>query len=333
MSTFAAIPGTAMVSIEGLCKTYRGAGQPALNGIDLTVTQGDFFALLGPNGAGKTTLISILCGLFEPSGGRIRLRAAGAAGVASGEMLPPRAARAYLGLVPQELAFYPTLSVMENLRYFGALHGLRGAALTRGIESALAVGQLHELVSRRAETLSGGLKRRLSLAIGVVHTPPLLVLDEPTAGVDAQSRRFLADELKRLNASGMTIIYTSHYLAEVQQLCNRLAVIDKGRVIANGNLHELLQGDAATLDMAEPPTPALLAQLAQLANVSSVKHDGRRVALLTNSPDTVLAGALAAAQACGEKVTEATLGQRDLEALFFQLTGKAVRDGAPGQDG
>ena len=162
---------------------------------------------------------------------------------------------------------------------------------------------------------------------------PLLVLDEPTAGVDAQSRRFLADELKRLNASGMTIIYTSHYLAEVQQLCNQLAVIDKGRVIANGNLHELLQGDAATLGMAEPPTPALLAQLAQLANVSSVKHDGRHVALLTNSPDTVLAGALATAQACGEKVTEATLGQRDLEALFFQLTGKAVRDGAPGQDG
>lgn len=310
-----------LVVIERLSKTYHGATQPALDGVDLAIAEGDFYALLGPNGAGKTTLISILCGLFGPSSGEIRLRAP------SGAWLAPRAARAHMGLVPQELAFYPTLSVEENLHYFGAMHGLSSAALREGVASALAVGRLQEFKDRRADTLSGGLKRRLSLAIGVVHRPRLLVLDEPTAGVDAQSRRFLGDELKRLNAAGTTIIYTSHYLNEVQQLCNTVAVIDQGKVIAQGGMRELLQRDAVTLGFAAAPTPALLEKLSGIGSVSSVIHDGSQVALLTHALAPTLAAALAAAQVCGAAVIEANMGHRDLEALFFQLTGKALRDG------
>jgi ABC-2 type transport system ATP-binding protein len=309
-----------IISIEALCKTYRGASQPALDRVDLTIAEGDFFALLGPNGAGKTTLISILCGLFAETSGLIRLRSA------AGAWLGPRAARSFLGLVPQELAFYPTLSVSENLRYFGAMQGLAGTALRNGVDAALAVGRLQSVTDRRAEMLSGGLKRRLSLAIGVVHSPRLLVLDEPTAGVDAQSRRFLGDELRRLNAAGMTIIYTSHYLDEVQQLCNSVAVIDHGRVIAHGDLHELLQRDVVTLGFSGPPSVALISSLGEIPAVTAVRHDGDRIALVTASPAQALTAALAMAGRHGITVTEATMGHRDLEALFFQLTGKALRD-------
>lgn len=313
--------GAPKIEIEALCKIYRGASRPALDSIDLTIGDGDFFALLGPNGAGKTTLISILCGLFSPTSGRIRLR------IPAGDLLEPRAARAFIGLVPQELAFYPTLSVVENLRYFGAMHGLAGAALTNGVAAALAVGRLQSVSGQRADTLSGGLKRRLNLAIGVVHSPRILVLDEPTAGVDAQSRRFLGDELRRLNAAGMTIIYTSHYLDEVQQLCKTMAIIDQGRVIAQGNLRELLQRDVVTLGFATQPSPALISALSGIASVSAVQHDGRQIALVTASPAATLAAALALAHRHEAAVAEATMGQRDLEALFFQLTGKALRDG------
>ncbi|MFN0316289.1 MAG: ABC transporter ATP-binding protein [Burkholderiales bacterium] len=308
----------AAIEITGLSKTYRGASRPALNGASLSVTEGDFFALLGPNGAGKTTLISILCGILAPSSGNVSVRAL------SGEMLEPRAARALIGLVPQELAFYPTLTVLENLRYFAAMHGMGGVALASGVESALSAGQLQAVRSQRADTLSGGMKRRLNLAIGVVHSPRLLVLDEPTAGVDAQSREYLRQELKRLNAGGMTIVYTSHYLEEVQQLCTTLAMLDHGRVIAQGSLAELLGRDLVTLRFTAPPAPELLARLSAIQSVSAVRQDGTQVALVTPEPQAVLAAALAAASSAG--VTEAAMGKRDLEGLFFQLTGKALRD-------
>jgi len=222
--------------------------------------------------------------------------------------------------------------VAENLRYFGAMQGLAGAALRHGVDAALAVGRLQSLQDRRAETLSGGLKRRLSLAIGVVHSPSVLVLDEPTAGVDAQSRRFLGDELKRLNAAGMTIIYTSHYLDEVQQLCNTVAVIDHGRVIAHGDLRALLQQDVVTLGLAALPPATLIAALGELPSVTDVRHDGRQVALVTANPAATLSAALALSERLGLTATEATMGHRDLQALFFQLTGKALRDDGVDRD-
>ena len=209
---------------------------------------------------------------------------------------------------------------------------LRGADTHSGVAAALAVGRLQAVQDQRADTLSGGLKRRLNLAIGVVHGPRVLVLDEPTAGVDAQSRRFLGDELKRLNATGMTIIYTSHYLDEVQQLCYTMAVIDQGRVISQGNLHSLLQRDVVTLGFAALPSAVLISSLEKITTASAVQHDGNRVALVTLDPAATLAAALAVAQECGAAIAEATMGHRDLEALFFQLTGKALRDSGADRD-
>jgi ABC-2 type transport system ATP-binding protein len=311
-----------MVVISGLRKTYPGANRPALDGVDLIVPQGSFFGLVGPNGAGKTSLISILCGLLKPDQGAVTIQSR------EGAPLAPRAARAIIGLVPQELAFYPTLTVLENLRFFGAMHGRRGAALRSDLERALAIGRLESVSTLRADVLSGGLKRRLNLAIGVIHAPRLLVLDEPTVGVDAQSRNYLQHELKRLNAAGTTIIYTSHYLDEVQLLCDRLAVIDAGRIVAQGALNELLQHDSVSLILEQPATPQFVAQLSALPDVNAVKQDHCVLAVVTANPRLVLARALLLADASQVIVAQATMGARNLETLFFQLTGTRLRDGA-----
>jgi ABC-2 type transport system ATP-binding protein len=254
-----------IVTVTALVKSYRGAHVRALDGVDLAVPEGSFFGLLGPNAAGKTTLISILCGILAPDSGLLRIRSA------SGALLDPRAARACVGLVPQDLAFYPTLNFVENLRFFGAMHGLRGKSLAKRIDACVALGRLESVMLQRSETLSGGLKRRLNFALGMLHAPRVLVLDEPTAGMDTQSRYFLREELQRLNAEGTTIIYTSHYLEEVEQLCDHMAIIDHGKVIAQGTLAEML------------------AQIPSVVTASS--------------------------------------GPRDLQSLYFQLTGTRLRDG------
>ena len=309
-----------IVSITDLRKVYGAGATPALDGVTLTVPQGSFFGLLGPNGAGKTSLISIVCGLLKADHGSVRLRDA------DGRSVTPQAARAFVGLVPQELAFYPTLTVIENLRFFGAMHNLRGASLRAGTDRAVAIGRLESVTAQRTQTLSGGLMRRLNLAIGVIHAPRLLVLDEPTVGVDAQSRHFLQQELKRLHAAGTTIIYTSHYLDEVQQLCDRLAILDHGGVVAHGPTDELLRHDSVSLELAEPAATEFVTQLRTLPDVSAVRQDNRLLALVTGNPRLVLARALLLAGSADLKVVKASMGTHNLEALFFQLTGTRLRD-------
>ena len=323
-ATLAMRANTPLVRISALTKRYPGAAHPALAAVDLEIPDGSCFGLLGPNGAGKTTLVSILCGIRRADAGSIRVRGGSgdwrdcgtrASGVSS-----------LIGMVPQELAFYPTLTVVENLRYFGILHGLHGARLRERIAASLAIGRLEANARQRAESLSGGLQRRLNLAIGVIHAPPLLVLDEPTVGVDAQSRRFLLDELGRLNASGTTILYTSHYLDEVEQLCDWLAVIDHGRVAAQGPREMLLRDSVVTLRASVPPPRALLEQLAALPSVSAVQHHEALLTLSSRDPAVTLAAAMATAAAAQITVLEASMGRRSLETLFFQLTGAAMND-------
>ena len=312
------------VRITALTKTYRGATHPALSSVDLEIPEASCFGLLGPNGAGKTTLVSILCGIRHADSGSIRIRdaagrwlecAARAAGVAD-----------LIGLVPQELAFYPTLTVLENLHYFGALHGLRGSRLRERTDASLAIGRLDAQVGQRAESLSGGLQRRLNFAIGVIHAPPLLVLDEPTVGVDSQSRRFVLEELARLRAGGTTILYTSHYLDEVEQLCDMLAVIDHGRVVAQGSRDELLTDSVVTLRTAATPPAALLEQLAAIPSVSALHHDETALTLASSDPEATLTAAMQAAGRNQVSLVEASMGRRSLETLFFRLTGAKMRD-------
>lgn len=223
-----------MIQILDLRFRYPGAERDALQGLNLSVKAGSLFGLLGPNGSGKTTLISILTGLLTASAGEVRI---------DGAALPGgvRSIQAFSALVPQDYAFYTRLNVTENLSFFGGALGLGGAELHTRMQEAVAVTGLEGFLPTRAEHLSGGLKRRLNLAIGLLNRPRLLFLDEPTVGIDPQSRQFILAAIKHLNAEGVTVIYTSHYMEEVEQLCDSIGVLDEGKLLAVGSLKDLLR--------------------------------------------------------------------------------------------
>ena len=222
------------IEITDLHKRYRGAESAALDGVTLAIPERSIFGLLGPNGAGKTTLISIVLGLVPKDSGSVRVD-----GLDADRAIAD--VRRLCGLAPQDLGFYPMLSVEENLRFYAGAGGLSGAALESQVRFAVDAGQLGAQLRKRAGTLSGGLKRRLNLAISLLHSPRVLVLDEPTVGIDPQSRAFILSTIRRLrDERGLTVIYTSHYMEEVQEICDRIAILDQGRVLAEGTLGELL---------------------------------------------------------------------------------------------
>ena len=219
--------------VENLGKRYDGAQEPALAGLDLSIRSGEIFGLLGPNGAGKTTAISILSTTLKPDSGR--------AVVCDIDILKqPRQARRHLGLVPQDIALYPELTAWENLSFFGRLQGLGGDPLKTRIQNALESVGLAQKAHQRVSDFSGGMKRRANLAAGILHRPRVLFLDEPTVGVDAQSRQLIMDELHKIKKTGTTMIYTTHYMEEAQQLCDRLAILDQGRILIMGTPSEVM---------------------------------------------------------------------------------------------
>jgi len=221
------------LNLEGVSFRYPG-GDAALEDVTLAIPAGRVFGLLGPNGAGKTTLISILAGQLRGATGSIR------AGDETLESLRRRRPRC-LGLVPQEYAFYPMLTCAENLRFFGGVQGLGGARLKERVAAAVRFARIESVLARRAGRLSGGLKRRLNLAIGLLGEPEILLLDEPTAGVDPQSRAFLLESIRSLAGTDKTIVYTSHYMEEVEAICDHVAIIDHGRVLVSGALSEVIR--------------------------------------------------------------------------------------------
>ena len=223
---------TPLLQINSLRKRYPGAAAPALDGVSLRVERGECFGLLGPNGAGKTTLLGLACGLLKPDSGSLSLGGAGR-----------------LGLVPQDIALYPSLDGRENLLFFGRMQGLGGPALHHAADSLLQQLGLAEQAGKRVEAYSGGMKRRLNLAAGLLSAPDLLVLDEPTVGVDPQSRLLIHEALARLNQAGMSLLYTTHYLKEAEALCGRVAILDHGRLIAEGSPAELLSAHAGCLSL------------------------------------------------------------------------------------
>ncbi len=219
---------------RNLWKTYPSGADPALRGIDITVNAGEIFGLLGPNGAGKTTAISIMSSLLRPDAGSVTIN-----GVDPFRF--PARGKSLFGLVPQDIALYPTLTVVENFRYFGKLYGLKGRELDRRIRECLAVVGLEARADRRVETFSGGMKRRANLAVAILHDPKLIFLDEPTVGIDAQSRNMILEELIRLRAMpGRGMIYTTHYMEEAEQICSRVAIIDEGEIRITGTPAELV---------------------------------------------------------------------------------------------
>ncbi len=221
------------LAVDKVRFTYPGAARPALDGADLKVAKDTVHGVLGPNGAGKTTLVSMLCSLIAPESGTIHL--AGRDLVRAGAEV-----RRMIGIVPQEIAVYQEFSPRENLEFFGRLYGLSGACLRERVDECLERAGLSGRSGQRVHTFSGGMKRRVNLACGLVHRPDLLILDEPTVGIDAQSREMILEWLAELPAAGTTLIYTTHYMEEAQRLCDRITVLDQGRVICEGVPDELL---------------------------------------------------------------------------------------------
>jgi ABC-2 type transport system ATP-binding protein len=316
------VNATPIVEARRLSKTYSGADRPAVDEVDLAIARGRIFGLLGPNGAGKTTFMSMLCGLLAPTHGEIRL---------NGEDVRDASAslRRRIGLAPQDLAIYPSLTPRENLAYFGGIQGMHGPTLVHRIDYCLGVAGLGALADRRVETFSGGLKRRLNLVIALIHEPELLILDEPTVGIDPQSRRFIHDNLRRLNADGLSIIYTSHYMEEVEQLCHELAIIDHGRIVVRGTVDEILNrlpNNRITLRVANPLAEDWHAQLRAIEGVERIEFDGRAIAIESHSPQATLARVLAALHEDDIAVISVSLGAVNLEQVFLALTGMRVRD-------
>lgn len=223
-----------VILIKNLHKRYKGSSMDALKGINLNITAGEFYGILGPNAAGKTTLISLLCGLFPPTAGTITFNY-------NGFDNTPSAVKKIIGLVPQEIALFASLTVHENISYFGQMHGLFGRTLHKTVDGLLDRLQLEIHAGKKTSKCSGGIKRRTNLAAGMVHNPKVLVLDEPTVGVDAQSRNLIFEYLKELNRDGTTILYTTHYMNEAEELCSAVSIIDDGLVIATGTPEKLIR--------------------------------------------------------------------------------------------
>ncbi len=316
------MPAKLMIEVVKTRKTYAGAKQPAVDDVDLTIPQGTFFGLLGPNGAGKTTLLSIMSGLLKPDAGTLTVAGVNVSRNFDG-------VKRLIGVVPQELAVYPILTVRENLSFFGGMFGLRGKKLKARIAECVAIAALESFVDTRAEFLSGGLKRRLSLAAGLVHEPEILFLDEPTVGIDPQTRNFIYDSLNRLNSAGMTIIYTTHYMEEVEKMCNDIAIIDHGKIIARGTAAGLLAqygANVVTIKAREAIPPATWRQLTA-DHAADLSVDGNIITLKSDGHQDALAEIMAKLRQHGVTIRSIHMGAENLEEMFLLLTGTSLRDG------
>ncbi len=234
----------AIITVSDLEKSYKGNPDMILKGINLRIEEGEFFGLLGPNAAGKTTLISIICGLLNINSGSVMVKNIDIT-------KHYRRLNNIIGLIPQEIALYPTLTVKENIQFFGQMHGLTGKSLDESVERYIEVVKLEQHANKRIANCSGGIKRRANLIAGLIHNPEIIFLDEPTLGVDAQSMCLIYDYLNQLNGTGKTIIYTTHYMKEAENLCNRVTIIDDGKIIAIGTPTELIEKNEGCTDLGQ----------------------------------------------------------------------------------
>ena len=305
---------------SGLRKTYRDL--VAVDDVSFHIEPGETYGLLGPNGAGKTTSISIAAGLLHADAGEVEV---------AGQRMTPHAtdAKAAVGLVPQELAIYPDLTARENLRFFARLYEMDRQRIARRVDEVLEVIGLTDRADDRASEFSGGMKRRLNIGIGLLHEPTLLILDEPTVGVDPQSRNAILESVEHLATEGMAVLYTTHYMEEAERLCTRIGIIDEGRIVAEGTRRELVATvggqDHVRLEVAGDAA-AVAAACEALEEVTSADLDDGGVACVVSDAAATLPHVLAAATGTGATITGVEVHGADLETVFLHLTGKALRD-------
>jgi ABC-2 type transport system ATP-binding protein len=309
-----------MIEVENLRKTFGDL--VAVDGVSFVAPPGGIFGLLGPNGAGKTTTISCICGLLTPTSGRVRV-------VGRDVARDGAEARRALGVVPQEIALYDDLTARENLEYWGGTQGLRGAECKRRIEEVLDLTGLADRAREAVKRFSGGMKRRLNFACGILHHPKVLLLDEPTVGVDPQSRVRLLELVRAEAQAGTCVLYTTHYMEEAETLCDRLAVVDHGRIIAQGTLAELRsmlrERDLLRFSGVFRPE-GVRAALERLDAVELLNVDESQLALAMPEASRRLPEIFAALAASGAEVRGTRLRQPSLESLFIKLTGKELRE-------
>ena len=324
----------AILEVHDLVKKYGDF--IAVNGISFDIQEGEIFSLLGPNGAGKTTTISVLSTLYTLTSGEALV---GGHSVSK----EPMAVRQLIGVVPQDLAIYDDLTARENLSFRGQMYGLSGKPLKSRIDQVLEQIGLSDKADQRIKTYSGGMKRRVNIGVGLLHRPRLLFMDEPTVGIDPQSRRAILDSVKDLNKQGMTVLYTTHYMEEAQELSDRVGIIDHGELIALGTQAELNQqvgeNDTLILHLGEgegaiagAPTSAiagaeaLAAAVRDLPGVLKVDVSDHSIAIIAPEAEVILAPVITKANELGVKIRSVDIQEPNLEAVFLSLTGRALRD-------
>jgi ABC-2 type transport system ATP-binding protein len=304
---------------EDLTKHF--GDRAAVDGVSLSLTSGQIFGLLGPNGAGKTTTIRMVCGLLTPDSGSIT--------IAGRSAVNNLAVKALVGYVPQDIALYPDLSAAENLAFLGRLYGLKGALLAERVNEALELTELAERAKDRVDTFSGGMRRRLNIAAGLLHHPVLLVLDEPTVGVDPQSRHSILERVQEFGRQGMAVLYTTHYMEEAEKICDLVGIIDQGRLIAQGTRRELVSqlGEHDRIELgATGDLDRFAAALRDLPGVERASVADKGVHLLALDGRRILPAVLEASEHVNVVVNSVDVFEPDLEAVFMHLTGTALRE-------
>lgn len=298
----------------------------AVKGISLSIDRGESFGLLGPNGAGKSTTIHMISGLFPPTAGEIS--------VANTNMIQrPKQAQKHIGVVPQEIALYQTMSARDNLIFWGRMYGLEGSSLQKRVAEVLEIVGLSDRAKDRIETFSGGMKRRINIGAAILHHPDLLIMDEPTVGIDPQSRNHILETVKHLNQAGMTIIYTSHYMEEVEYLCTRIGIIDHGKLIACGTVPQLREmiGNRSRiiLSLSKPIKDVEHfnnAYVQQFGSLGDLTLNENEMVAFHREPQVILSGLVQAVTQAGALISSVNIVEPNLENVFLHLTGRSLRE-------
>lgn len=308
------------LEIVDLSKSYKEI--QAVKKIDFDVKKGELLGFLGPNGAGKSTTISMISTLVKPDSGAILYK---------GENIvrSPKVIQKELGIVPQEIALYKDMTGYENMKFWGEAYGLSGKKLKQRIEEVSQVIGINERLKDKVDKYSGGMKRRLNIGVALLHEPKLLIMDEPTVGIDPQSRNHILDTVLKLNAQGMTIIYTSHYMEEVSYLCDRIHIMDEGEIIATGTQEELIEilGSKKTVTVTfDQVDEQVLERLRDLSYVDELKVVNNKVLMKTDNGEHIVQDIITKVNGAAVKIVGLEVEKPTLEAVFLHLTGKALRD-------